>query len=101
MMRVLPAVLAAVALAGCGSPEPAKKEAAAPAKSETAPDVFNVNLDTSKGAVLIEVHRDWAPIGADHFYNLVKTGFYDNARFLRVVRNFVVQFGIAPDPKVN
>jgi peptidyl-prolyl cis-trans isomerase A (cyclophilin A) len=101
MLRLLPVVLAAAMLAGCGSPEPAKKEAAAPAKSEKAPDVYNVNLDTSKGAVVIEVHRDWAPIGADHFYNLVKTGFFDNARFFRVVRNFVVQFGIAADPKVN
>jgi peptidyl-prolyl cis-trans isomerase A (cyclophilin A) len=63
--------------------------------------VFNVNLDTSKGLIVIEVRKEWAPIGADHFYNLVKTGFYDNARFFRVVRNFVVQFGIAADPKVQ
>lgn len=93
---------ACVVLAGCSSSEPpAKKEAAAPAKKETAPDVFTVNLDTSKGPVAIEVHREWAPIGADQFYSLVKTGFYDGDRFFRVVRNFVVQFGINGDPKVN
>ena len=60
-----------------------------------------MNFDTSKGPVVIEVHRDWAPIGADHFYTLVKTGFYDGDRFFRIVRNFVVQFGISGDPKVN
>jgi peptidyl-prolyl cis-trans isomerase A (cyclophilin A) len=92
--------LACAVLAGCSSPEPAKKEAAV-AKNEPAPDVFHVNLDTSKGPVTIEVHRDWAPIGADHFYSLVKTGFYNDARFFRVVRNFVVQFGVSGDPQTN
>ena len=91
--------LAAAALAGCSSPEPEKKkEVAVPKISQLAPPVYTVSLDTSKGPVAIEVHREWAPNGADHFYNLVKTGFYDNARFFRVVRNFVVQFGIAADP---
>jgi peptidyl-prolyl cis-trans isomerase A (cyclophilin A) len=88
-----------VALAGCSSSEPAKK--AEVAKNETAPDLFNVNFDTSKGAVIVEVHRDWAPNGVDHFYTLVKTGFYDGNRFFRVVRNFVTQFGINGDPKTN
>lgn len=102
MRPALLVIAACAALASCSSPEPPKKEAAAaPAKKETAPDVFQVNLDTSKGPVVIEVHRDWAPIGADQFYSLVKTGFYDGDRFFRVVRNFVVQFGINGDPKVN
>jgi len=93
--------MACVALIGCSSPEPAaKKEAAAPVK-EKAPDLFSVNFDTSKGPVIVEVHRDWAPRGADHFYALVKTGFFDGDRFFRIVRNFVVQFGINGDPKVN
>jgi peptidyl-prolyl cis-trans isomerase A (cyclophilin A) len=69
--------------------------------NEKAPDVFQVNFDTSKGPVIVEVHRDWAPRGADHFYALVKTGFFDGDRFFRIVRNFVVQFGINGDPKVN
>jgi peptidyl-prolyl cis-trans isomerase A (cyclophilin A) len=102
MIRALLVASACAALCACSSPEPVKKEkAAAPAKKETAPDVFTVNLDTSKGPVAIEVHRDWAPIGADQFYSLVKTGFYDGDRFFRVVRSFVVQFGINGDPKVN
>lgn len=90
-----------MALIGCGSPEPAKKESAAPKTAEKPPEVYTVLLDTSKGPVKIEVRREWAPRGADHFYELVKTGFYDNARFFRIVRNFVVQFGIAADPKVH
>jgi peptidyl-prolyl cis-trans isomerase A (cyclophilin A) len=101
MRSGLAVALACAALIGCGSPEPAKKEAAAPKKAEKAPDVYQVNLDTSKGPVVIEVRREWAPIGADHFYNLVQTGFFDNARFFRVVRNFVVQFGIAANPETN
>src|SRR4051794_23865590 len=75
--------LACATLIGCSSPEPAKKEAAAVAKNEKAPEGFKVNLDTSKGPVTIEAHRDWAPIGADHFYSLVQTGFYNDARFFR------------------
>ena len=50
---------------------------------------------------MIEVHRDWAPNGADRFYNLVKNGFYDNVRFFRVISGFMVQFGISGDPKVS
>jgi peptidyl-prolyl cis-trans isomerase A (cyclophilin A) len=92
---------ACLALAACSSPGPARKEAAAPAQKETAPAVFQVNLDTTKGPVVVEVHRDWAPVGADQFYSLVKTGFYDGDRFFRVVRNFVVQFGLNGDPQVN
>jgi len=89
-------------LVACSPPNQTKKaEAPAAAKEERVPDVFQVNLDTSKGPVVIEVHRDWAPQGADHFYSLVRTGFYDGNRFFRVVRFFVVQFGINGDPQLN
>jgi peptidyl-prolyl cis-trans isomerase A (cyclophilin A) len=96
--------LACLALTGCSRPsetETAKKAAPAAAKNEQAPEVFRVNLATSKGPVVIEVHRDWAPRGADHFYSLVKLGYYDGNRFFRVVRNFVAQFGISGDPAAN
>ncbi len=69
--------------------------------NETAPDVYKVKFDTSKGPFVIEVHRDWAPNGADRFYNLVKNGFYDNDRFFRVVEGFMVQFGINGNPKIS
>ena len=69
--------------------------------TETAPAEYKVNLDTSKGLIVIQVHRDWAPIAADRFYNLVKNGFYDQARFFRVVPNFMVQFGMNANPAVT
>ena len=93
--------IACAALIGCSSSDETKKEPKALLKSETVPDLYNVVLDTSKGPFTIEVHRDWAPKGADHFYTLVKTGFYDGDRFFRVVRDFVVQFGISGDPAQN
>jgi peptidyl-prolyl cis-trans isomerase A (cyclophilin A) len=68
--------------------------------NEKAPPVYKAKFDTSKGTFEIEVHRDWAPNGADRFYNLVKSGFFDDTRFFRVVRGFMVQFGINGDPKV-
>ena len=71
------------------------------ALSEKSPATYKVRLDTSKGAIVIEVHRDWAPNGADRFYNLVRNGFFDETRFFRVVSRFMVQFGINGDPKVS
>jgi peptidyl-prolyl cis-trans isomerase A (cyclophilin A) len=68
---------------------------------EQAPATYKARFDTSKGVFVIEVHRDWAPNGADRFYNLVKNGFYDNVRFFRVVSGFMVQFGINGDPKLS
>jgi peptidyl-prolyl cis-trans isomerase A (cyclophilin A) len=68
---------------------------------EQAPAVYKAKFDTTKGTFVVEVHRDWAPNGADRFYNLVKNGFYDNVRFFRVISGFMVQFGINGDPKVS
>jgi peptidyl-prolyl cis-trans isomerase A (cyclophilin A) len=71
------------------------------ALNEPAPAVYKAKFDTSAGTFVIEVHRDWAPNGADRFYNLVKNGFFDNARFFRVISGFMVQFGINADPKIS
>jgi peptidyl-prolyl cis-trans isomerase A (cyclophilin A) len=68
---------------------------------ETAPDTYNVKFDTSVGEFVIKVTRAWAPNGADRFFNLVKNGFYDNARFFRAIPNFMVQFGINGNPAVS
>jgi peptidyl-prolyl cis-trans isomerase A (cyclophilin A) len=68
---------------------------------EQAPAVYKAKFDTSKGVFVLDVHRDWAPNGADRFYNLVKNGFYDNVRFFRVIKGFMVQFGISGDPKIS
>src|ERR1035438_3210288 len=69
--------------------------------NETAPATYKVNLDTSRGPVVIEVTRADAPLGADHFYNLVKAKYFDGARFFRVIPGFMAQFGIAADPAVT
>jgi peptidyl-prolyl cis-trans isomerase A (cyclophilin A) len=66
-----------------------------------APAIFKARFDTSKGPFVLEVHRDWAPHGADRFYNLVKNGFFDNNRFFRVISGFMVQFGISGDPQIS
>ena len=65
-----------------------------------APEVFRARFTTTKGTFVIEVHRAWAPNGADRFYNLVKMGFYDDTRFFRVIEGFMAQFGIPGDPAV-
>ena len=70
------------------------------ALNEKAPAVYKAKFDTSKGPFVVEVHRDWAPNGADRFYNLVKNGYYDAARFFRVIEGFMVQFGINADPNI-
>ena len=74
------------------------------ALTDKAPDTFRVKVETSKGDFVVEVHRTWAPNGADRFYNLVKAGYYDGVRFFRVLRDpkpFMAQFGIHGDPAVS
>lgn len=77
------------------------KTASVPRGPESAPDEFKVRFETSKGTFVVQVHRDWSPRGADHFYQLVKAGFYDGCKFFRVVPNFMAQFGINGDPEMN
>jgi len=87
---------------------PAKKAAVATApnllKPSTlkarSPEVYKVKLTTTKGDVVIQVNRAWAPLGADRFYNLVKNGFFKDAAFFRIVPRFVAQFGIPARPDV-
>ena len=70
------------------------------AQALTAPVTYKVRLETSKGLVVIAVHRDWAPRGADRFRELVESRYYDEARFFRIRKGTWVQFGIAADPKI-
>jgi peptidyl-prolyl cis-trans isomerase A (cyclophilin A) len=65
-----------------------------------APEMFRVQFNTTKGPVILEITRAWAPLGADRFYNLVRAGFFTNCTFFRVVPRFIVQFGISPRPDV-
>ena len=68
---------------------------------EKAPAMYTAKFDTTAGVFQVEVHTDWAPNGADRFYNLVKNGYYDGCRFFRVVPGFMVQFGINGDPAIQ
>jgi peptidyl-prolyl cis-trans isomerase A (cyclophilin A) len=116
MRRVL--VLAAVALAAVSVPfvalSPAFAAGQAPAAASKpsklltpaaltakAPALFKAKFDTSKGVFIVEVHRDWAPLGADRFYNMVTNGFFSGVRFFRVIPMFMAQFGINGNPAVT
>jgi homoserine O-acetyltransferase len=68
--------------------------------SGRAPATFRVRFETTRGTFLVEVHRDWAPVGADRFYRLVQQRFFDNQRFFRVRAGAFAQFGIPGDPRV-
>jgi peptidyl-prolyl cis-trans isomerase A (cyclophilin A) len=67
----------------------------------TAPATFTVQVETTKGPFTIKVTRAWAPNGADHFYNLVRAGFFTDAAFFRVIPGFMAQFGISARPEVS
>src|SRR5437773_11346522 len=110
-MRFLPfvSVMALTVLAGACK-KPAPKAAAGvpdfhnpadPGFAQQAPDSFRVRVSTTKGDFVIAVHRAWAPRGADRFYNLVRSGFYDGVRFFRVIPGFMAQFGIHGDTGVT
>jgi len=90
MIRILAFVIALL----CAAP------ALAQVPNEQAPASYKVKFDTSKGAFVVQVTRAWAPQGADRFYNMAKSGFFDNVRFFRVISGFMVQFGINGDPAV-
>jgi peptidyl-prolyl cis-trans isomerase A (cyclophilin A) len=122
--RSISRTLVLVALAGLGCKKPAGEPptqiaqpvAAAPAPSapaekpsllkldafkEQAPAMYRAKFTTSKGDFVIEVQRDWAPQGADRFFNLVKNGYFNDARFFRVIKGFMVQWGIHGQGEVN
>lgn len=65
------------------------------------PDRYRVKMETTKGDFVIEAVRGWSPLGADRFHELVQTGFFDDARFFRVVPGFVIQFGIKGVPEID
>jgi peptidyl-prolyl cis-trans isomerase A (cyclophilin A) len=89
-------VVAAFAFAAAGCAGSSKQST-----QTIVPSTYRVLLDTSKGPVLIEVDSRLAPIGAQHFYDLVKAKYFDGARFYRVVPGFVVQWGAAAKPAVT
>ena len=117
MQRMTRCLVLALALLLAAAAAPAQQTAAKPKssappkttaqtktaaqKKDQAPAVYQARFETSKGAFVIEVTRAWAPRGADRFHKLVKSGYYDDCRFFRVIAGFMAQFGINGDPEVN
>lgn len=112
MYRLLP-ICFFLYLSGCGggvaTPDQPPAEAApaeevpadqTPAENPENAD-FKVRFDTTAGAFVVQVHRDWAPIGAERFHSLVRDGYYTDIAFFRVISGFMAQFGIHGDPAVN
>ncbi len=87
-------LISAISLAAADLKDPATL-------TEQAPASYRARFDTSKGPFVIEVTREWAPQAADRFYNLVKNGFYDGARFFRVLDGFMAQFGLNGTPDIQ
>jgi cyclophilin family peptidyl-prolyl cis-trans isomerase len=90
------------------SPKPEEKKAAEspdfgdPSKlTAKAPETFKVKFETTKGSFTVEVTRALAPNGADRFYNLVRSGYFTDIAFFRVIPGFMCQFGIHGDPNVS
>jgi len=67
----------------------------------TAPDTFLARFETTRGDFTVRGVREWAPLGADRFYTLVRSGYYDDVRFYRVVKDFVVEWGVHGDARVT
>lgn len=95
-----PAALVALTLVAtaCGGNPSDDGEADGPV---AVPDTFRVAFETSRGPFVVEAIRAWAPNGADRFHALARTGFFDEARFFRVVPDFIAQFGLNGDRRTN
>src|SRR6266699_2796784 len=112
MRRTAGALLMVVAAVACNKKDGAPATATTGARPDfhnpadaafatQAPDSFRARFSTTKGDFVIAVHRAWAPLGADRFYNLVRSGYYDGVRFFRVLPGFMAQFGIHGDTTVT
>jgi peptidyl-prolyl cis-trans isomerase A (cyclophilin A) len=73
----------------------------APELNQQAPATFRALFETTRGDIVLEIHRDWSPHGADRFYNLVRGGYFDDSKFFRVRKGTWVQFGVAGDAQIT
>jgi peptidyl-prolyl cis-trans isomerase A (cyclophilin A) len=101
VVAVVSALPASGALQATAAEPHAVPDPKSPALNVEAPAQFNVRIETSKGPIVVEVHRDWAPHGADRFYNLVRSGYYDHSKVFRIRAGNWAQFGINGDPKIS
>jgi peptidyl-prolyl cis-trans isomerase A (cyclophilin A) len=101
VIRLALVSLCAAVVAGAASAAPPPKLLHPESLHAKAPATYRVSFATTKGPFVVTVHRAWSPRGADRFYNLVQAHFFDGVTFFRVVKGFVVQFGISPEPAVS
>jgi peptidyl-prolyl cis-trans isomerase A (cyclophilin A) len=101
MIRLALVSLCAAVVAGSAMAAPPPELLHPSSLHAKAPAAYKVSFATTKGTFVVTVHRAWSPLGADRFYNLVQAHFFDGVTFFRVVKGFVVQFGISPDPAVS
>lgn len=99
---MIAATIAATAATTCQRGEnPPQTSGADTVRVKQTPDSFRVEFQTSKGRIVVQAVRAWAPQGVERFYALVNDKFYDGAKFFRVLPNFMAQFGINGTPSVN
>jgi cyclophilin family peptidyl-prolyl cis-trans isomerase len=82
---------------GAAQPAAADSLRPLPGREASAPKItqkHTVRMETSAGAIEIEVYPEAAPNAARRFEELVASGFFDQTPISRVVPNFVAQFGI-------
>ncbi len=95
------AAAALLAVTGCvGTAEKAAQKKSEVQKAPPPPE-YRVKFETTKGDFVVQVKREWAPVGADHFHRLVSSGFYDGVKFHRVLKKFIAQWGINGNPQTH
>jgi peptidyl-prolyl cis-trans isomerase A (cyclophilin A) len=94
-------VLTAALIASCAAgPAPRALDAERADVEARAPEVSRVRLETTRGTIVLELRRAWAPHGVDRFYNLVRAGYYDDTAVFRIRAGVFAQFGIHGVPAV-
>jgi peptidyl-prolyl cis-trans isomerase A (cyclophilin A) len=101
LLRRLLTTIAVLTVAAACAQGPSGDQKAAAAPAGPAPDTFDVAFQTSRGTFVVQAIRAWAPVGVDRFHELVTQGFFDDERFFRAISGFIVQFGLAGNPKQN
>ena len=94
-------VLAAVLATACGQNTSSGSALTPPGPDPRAPEVFDVEFETSKGSFTVRATRAWSPLGVDRFHRLVSIGYYDRTKFFRVLPDYIAQWGMHGDSAVN